>query len=90
MALLLPLLNFKSYRLGSFFLSSIRRASPPIVFYLNTKNQKVVISMFLIIVTLFLTSVLLAACTSFINEFIIKPLMKSVFPIKIKRKRKHT
>lgn len=45
--------------------------------------------MFLIIVTLFLTSILLAACTSFINEFLIKPLMKSIFPIKIKRKRKH-
>ena len=46
--------------------------------------------MFLIIVTVFLSSILLAACTSFINEFLIKPLMKSIFPIKIKRKRKHT
>lgn len=47
--------------------------------------------MFLIIVTLFLSSILLAACVTFTNELIVKPLIKAIFPIKIKRrnKRKH-
>lgn len=67
------------------------RRYPPLVFHLNTKKSKVVIPMFLIIVTLFLSSILLAACVTFTNELIVKPLIKAIFPIKIKRrnKRKH-